>query len=317
MKSRVFLHHQRCAGGNDKMIYYLASRFRLPAAFADVVYLTQIDQAEAIRTGVEHWRRNRPRCSGALYWQLNDCWPVTSWASIDYAGRWKALQYTARRFFAPVALSLEDDGSQVGVYLANDTPQGWQGELRWSLETLQGKKIEAGQEAVNAVPLAPSLLHKFDFTHQIRQHGSKNLVFVAEVWQAGQRLSSQVAIFALEKDLWLPDPGLAYTIQVENEELVIDLSARALARFVALSFCGATKCVIFSDNFFDLPAGRMQRVNCPLPTGWNLGQARQNLIVRSLADVKPAGTALSDRIQHLLIGLKPANLVGQLFSRLM
>jgi len=140
---------------------------------------------------------------------------------------------------------------------------------------------------------------------------------VVELYQSGQRLFCQAAVFALEKDLRLPDPGLVYTIQSENWLLVVDLSARALARFVALSFCGATKCVIFSDNFFDLPAGRMQRVNCPLPTGWNLEQARQNLIVRSLADVKPAGTALSDRIQRLLIGLKPANLAGQLFSRLM
>ena len=315
LKSRVLLHHQRSAGGNDKMIYYLTGRFRLPADFADVVYLTQVDQAEAIRIGVEHWRRNRPRCSGALYWQLNDCWPVTSWASIDYAGRWKVLHYAARRFFAPLALSLEDRGSQIGVYLANDTPQDWQGELHWSLETLQGEKIEAGQETANAAPLASSLLRKFDFSTQLKRHGAENLVFVAELWQAGERLALQVAAFALEKDMQLPDPGLAYKIRELSTGLFIDISASALARFVCLSFSGGD--AIFSDNFFDLPAGRTQRVTCSLPAGWTLEQARQNLQVRSLADVKPAGTRLSDSIRRILIRLQPVNLVSQIFVKFM
>jgi beta-mannosidase len=317
LKSSVFLHHQRSAGGNDKMLFYLTNRFRLPAGFADVVYLTQIDQAEAIRTGVEHWRRNRPRCSGALYWQLNDCWPVTSWASIDYAGRWKALHYAARRFFAPVALSLEDDGSQVAVYLTNDTPRVWQGEVHWSLETLQGEKIETGQEAVNAAPLLASLLRKFDFSAQLDQHGVNNLVFVAELWQSSLRLACQVALFAFEKNMRLPDPGLTYKVRDVSKNLIIDITSRALARFVHLSFSGTPQGTIFSDNFFDLPAGRTQRITCSLPPGWNLEQARQNLVVGSLADVSPAGTAFSDRLQHILIGMKPGNLVRQVFVRFM
>ena len=317
LKASVFLHHQRSAGGNDKMLFYLTNRFRLPADFADLVYLTQIDQAEAIRIGVEHWRRNRPRCSGALYWQLNDCWPVTSWASIDYAGRWKALQYAARRFFSPVALSLEDSGSQVRVFLANDTSQGWQGEMRWSLETLQGGKIESGQEAVNAAPLVASLVRKFDFTVQLHQHGAENLVFVAELWHASQRLACHVALFTPEKDIQLPNPGMVCKIRDVSKELIIDITSSALARFVCLSFTGATECTIFSDNFFDLPAGRTQRITCPLPAGWNLEQARQNLVVGSLADVKPAGSALADRFQHILIGMKPGNLVRQIFVRFM
>jgi hypothetical protein len=88
-----------------------------------------------------------------------------------------------------------------------------------------------------------------------------------------------------------------------------------LARFVRLSFSGVD--TIFSDNFFDLPAGRMQRITCPLPAGWTLEQARQHLTVHSLADVKPSGTALSDRLQHILIGMKPGNLVRQIFVRFM
>jgi beta-mannosidase len=124
-----------------------------------------------------------------------------------------------------------------------------------------------------------------------------------------------MAAFAPEKDMLLPDPGITYKIRELSTGLFIDISANALARFVCLSFSGADP--IFSDNFFDLPAGRSQRITCPLPAGWTLEQARQNLSVRSLADVKPAGTLLADRIRRISIGLKPVNLVSQIFVKFM
>src|SRR5579884_4117786 len=77
-------------------------------------------QAEAIKVGAEHLRRSRPRTMGSLYWQLDDCWPVASWSSIDYYGRWKALQYAARRFFAPVLVSPADENGNLRVYLVSD-----------------------------------------------------------------------------------------------------------------------------------------------------------------------------------------------------
>ena len=80
---------------------YLQQTYRYPTEFTTLLYASQLLQADAIRYGVEHFRRNRGRCMGAVYWQLNDCWPVVSWSSIDYGGRWKALHYYAKRFFCP------------------------------------------------------------------------------------------------------------------------------------------------------------------------------------------------------------------------
>jgi beta-mannosidase len=94
-----------------------------------------------MRTGVEHWRRH-PACSGALYWQLNDCWPVISWSSIDYYGRWKALHYASKRFFAPLLLSIEDEGKSMRVFLTNERLEPWTGEVHWSLETLRGEHLD-------------------------------------------------------------------------------------------------------------------------------------------------------------------------------
>jgi beta-mannosidase len=307
MESPVMLHHQRSVGGNDKILYYLTDRFRLPASFSDLIYLTQIQQAEAIRIAVEHWRRNRPRCSGALYWQINDCWPVTSWASIDFDGCWKALQFAARRFYAPLALSIEDDGSHIRVFMANDHPHRWQGLCCWSLETLYGEIVESGRKEVDASPISATCLGEFDFTHALRKHGAANLVFMSGLYEAGECLTRQAVLFAREKDITLPNPDLHWEIKLAGELLNIALTANTFARYVELHIDGAD--VIFSDNFFDLAACETVQVQCPLPDGWTLEQVRQSLRVRSLADVVPAGSKTSDFLKHILLGLKPASLM--------
>ena len=315
LDSTVMHHHQRSVGGNDKMLYYLTDRFRLPAAFSDLVYLTQVQQAEAIRIGIEHWRRNRPRCSGALYWQLNDCWPVTSWASVDYEGRWKALQYAARRFYAPLALSLEEEGSRVCVFVANDHPHPWQGTWRWSLETLDGEKVQAGNEDATAFPLSATCLHEFDFAPAVKKYGAAHLLFTAELYNDDQRLDWRTALFAKEKDMTLPNPEIHWDMTQEGEHLVFALTANAFARFVWLQLEGAGP--VFSDNFFDLPACWTVHIRCPLPAGWTVEQAKRALRVRSLSDVLPAGSKTSDKVKHLLLGLKPASLLTRIIFNFM
>jgi beta-mannosidase len=310
MESQVMLHHQRSAGGNDKILYYLTDRFPLPSSFSDLIYLTQIQQAEAIRIAVEHWRRNRPRCSGALYWQVNDCWPVTSWASIDYEGRWKALQYAARRFYAPLTLSIEDHGNRMRVFAANDYSTPWQGVWSWSLETLDGEKVEASSRAVNVSENASACLGAFDFTEAVRKYGATRLIFVARLYDGSKCLASQTALFAREKRITFPDPELHWDVTQEDGQLMISLSARALARFVWLQFDGAD--AIFSDNFFDLPACETVQIHCTLPSCWTLEQAKRALRIRSLADVVPAGSAANNAIRHFWMGVKPASLFTRL-----
>ena len=136
LTSYVMEHHQRSWVGNGLMIAQMADTFRMPKDFESLVYLSLILQAEGIRYGVEHWRRYPRRVSGTLYWQLNDCWPVASWSSLDYFGRWKALLYAARRFYAPLLLSIVDKPTEQDVYITSDLCETWEGCVRWSLETL-------------------------------------------------------------------------------------------------------------------------------------------------------------------------------------
>ena len=278
MTSYVMEHHQRSYIGNGRIIAYLTDHFRLPKDFASTIYLSQVLQAEAMRMAVEGWRRQRQRCSGTLYWQLNDCWPVASWSSVDYFGRWKALQYAARRFFDPLLLSVDEQGQSASLYLTNDRTTPWQGEVRWSLEGLDGAVLASGVEPAFAPPLSTTLVRQLDFQGSLE--ATRQIVLVTELWHADQRSLLQVTSFVPSKHLPLVDPQLSVEIHTSGELLVLDVTARSLARFVELSLDGVD--LIFSDNYFDLPAGRTLRVTCPLPQGWDASRAAHRLHIRSL-----------------------------------
>jgi beta-mannosidase len=305
MTSYIMEHHQRNAAGNGKIVTYLTDHFRLPQDFESLIYLSQLLQAEAVRIGVEHWRRNRHRTSGALYWQLNDCWPVASWASLDYFGRWKALHYAARRFYAPILLSAEDwtpaalhvhdptqalknyrahleSGLQVALYVTNDLTEQWPGTVRWSLETLEGKRIEAGEEAVTVPALSSVCVCKLDFAGQVSAENYRQVALVYELWQGDERVSMGMVPCAPDKHLALTDPQLRYTVRENDGGFEVEVTVQRLARFVWLALEGAD--VVFSDNYFDLPAGRTASVTLPAPEGWTTEHVRESLRVRSLAD---------------------------------
>jgi beta-mannosidase len=301
-------HHQRCPDGNARILFYMAQQFRLPGDFPSFVYLSQILHAEAMRVGVEHWRRARARCSGALYWQLNDCWPVSSWASIDYFGRWKALQYATRRFYAPILLSaeLESETSAVSVAITNDTPDAWRGEIRWTLERFSGEAVAGGHESVVAAALATTEVCRVDVPAELVDR--RSTVLVTELFDAESgRVACSVTTFVPDKQLALVRPAIEWHIEARAEgrggavgagrggavgagrgesiaagRATIHLRSDSLARWVELSLDGAD--VVFSDNYFDIPAGRPMEVSFDLPTGWSIDLVRQGLRIRSVVD---------------------------------
>ena len=279
--SPVLDFHQKNPAGNARILYYLAQQYRLPRDFDGLIYLSQILQAEAMRVGVEHWRNERGRCGGALYWQLNDCWPVSSWSSIDYFGRWKALQYATRRFYAPVLLSARIEGAVATLFVTNDLPAAWQGEVLWHLERLDGTVEATGRLSVEAAALATTEICRVDVPETIADR--RATVLVAELLAAGASTALVVTPFVADKHLALRHPGLDIAVAEDTPgRAAISLRSDSLARWVELSLEGAD--VVFSENYFDLPAGRPTRILCPLPPGWSIERARQALRVRSVVD---------------------------------
>ena len=294
-------HHQRCPTGNARILYYMAQQFRLPKDFASMIYLSQVLHAEAMRVGVEHWRRLRDRCSGALYWQLDDCWPVSSWASIDYFGRWKALQYATRRFFAPVLLTAEVtaemtaevaaevEGDAVSLAVVNDGAAAWRGEVRWSLERLDGTAVASGQEAVEAAGAATTSVATVPVAASAEER--RSLVLVSELLEAGSRRTLLVTPFVPDKQLPLRRATIELTVELAAGEaaepsgpvmLAVRLRSDTLARWVELSLDGQD--AVFDDNYFDLPAGREVVVGFAAPEGWDPARVRRALRVRSVVD---------------------------------
>ncbi len=117
----VMEHHQRHPEGNSIITETFTRYFRRPEGFENIVYLSQVQQALAMKKAVEYWRALRPACMGTLYWQLNDNWPVCSCSSIEYGGKWKLLHYMAKRFFAPVIISsFQKRSGEVEIWVIND-----------------------------------------------------------------------------------------------------------------------------------------------------------------------------------------------------
>ncbi|MCG2788082.1 MAG: glycoside hydrolase family 2 protein [Anaerolineae bacterium] len=269
MTSYIMEHHQRSGSGNGLMIAQMTDTFRMPKNFESLVYLSLLLQAEGIRYGVEHWRRNRDRVSGTLIWQLNDCWPVASWASLDYYGRWKALHYAAKRFYAPLLLSVADHGKTMKVHITSDQTEPVDALIRWRLETLDGQVLQKGEQFVRAMALADTLAGSYDFSTLVNAENQRTVIFVAELWLKNELATRKTTLFAANKHLELRNPELGLKTRAEDQTLFVDVSARTLARFVELSIEGADP--VFSDNYFDVPAGATVSVTCPLPENWTKG----------------------------------------------
>jgi len=282
MTSYIMEQHQKNASGNSMMVRQMLDMFRLPKDFESLVYLSLALQAEGIRYGVEHWRRHPDRVAGILYWQLNDCWPVASWSSLDYFGRWKALHYAARRFYAPVMLSIEDKPPEQAVYVSNDLLEPWEGSVKWSLETLDGEGLASGQAPVKAAAQSATQVCKLDFSDRVSDDNLRSLVFIAELWQGDQMVACQTAFFAPIKHLALSDPKIAVKLHAEKNQLIVDLASNSLALLVEVSLDNAD--VIFSDNYFNIPAGGIIHITCPMPAGYTLERAKVEFHVRSVYD---------------------------------
>lgn len=260
--SRVMERHQRNQAANGKILSYLSQTFRYPNSFDDLLYASQLMQAEAIRYGVEHWRRNRGRCMGAIIWQLNDIWPVASWASIDYYGRWKALHYAAKRFFAPVMISAEEEGElsqnpKINEYhpapleksfrlnVCNETLRDVTGEVVWALRAPDGAIVRQNQQTLTIPAMSAKWLDKVDCADASLTGHYVSFTFVVD----DVALSEGTCIFCAPKHFEFVDPRL--TVETRGDTIIV--TSHAYAKQVWLESEDAD--LLLDDNAFDMNPG--------------------------------------------------------------
>ncbi|GGG03594.1 beta-mannosidase [Paenibacillus abyssi] len=285
--SYVMEKHQKNGAANGKILYYLSENFKYPKDFESMVYASQLLQAEAIKYGVEHWRRNRGRCMGSIYWQLNDCWPVASWSSIDYYGRWKALHYFAKRFYAPVLLSACEEGTGVTLHVTNETMSLVSGTIHWKLRDHRSGIVKEGSAEITVDALQAKQGIALDFREELStglamRQSYLEFMFVAD----GREVSGGTVLFTKAKHFDFLDPQIAVEVSETKDGFVIGLRAEAFAKYVGLQLAEADG--RFDDNFFDLSGSASREVvldKSSLSEALTLEQLKQQLRVTSLYDL--------------------------------
>jgi len=278
----VMEHHQRSGIGNTTIMQYLLDWFRLPTSFEMTLWTSQILQGMAIKYAVEHWRRNMPRGMGTLYWQLNDVWPVASWSSLDYHGRWKALHYMARHFYAPVLLSgLEDANHKtVELHVTNDTARTVTGTIRWQLTDLTGKTVRAGTVPARARPRANTRITTLDLH---REFDPRHRLLWIALTVNGKTVSRNLVHLARPKHLELARPRIRTAVRpVGNNQFEIRLRTDrpALWVWVGLQNCACRA----TDNFFHLQPRRTHTIRITPERELSVAAVRAGLTVGSLRD---------------------------------
>ena len=262
--SPVMEHHQRSQPGNKQLLKFALEWFRFPDQHDDFVLLTQLVQALAVKTGVEHWRRNMPETMGVLYWQLNDCWPCPSWSSIDFFGRWKAIHFLAAHFFAPVLVSgLENkETGTVAVHLSNDLRREVRGVIRLLATDLDGSTLK--QEAWPVTATAGTCLEVgvADLQSQIQQHGKEGvLVWIEFAEEDGNpaTASRNLVLFDRPRRMELRASGLHCEVFPQGDEsFLVTVTAKKPALWIWLDTTEFD--TRFSDNGRCLRAGETWRV---------------------------------------------------------
>ena len=258
--SYIMEKHQRNGAANGKIMNYMQQTYKYPTKFETVIYASQLLQADAIRYGVEHFRRNRndSRCMGAVYWQFNDCWPVASWSSVDYCQRLKALHYYAKRFFAPIMISCEEEGmlgsgqelvrlpfefnKSIKLNVANESMNDEDVVVKWQIRNVKAEVLEEHEETIHVSALTSVWLDKIELPDIkiYEEYVSYEALINNEV------VSEGTVIFSYPKYFRYENPELSCTVDGDS----ITVSSKTYAKSVEI--LNDNEDLILSDNYFDL-----------------------------------------------------------------
>jgi len=278
--SPVMQAHQKNVGGNERIRTYMLREYREPKDFESFLYVSQVLQAEAIKVGAEHLRRQRPRTMGSLYWQLNDCWPVASWSSIDYYGHWKALHYYARRFYDDVLVTPWEENETVSVYVVSDKLQATPAELRVRVMDFSGNVLLEKSQPVTVPELSSKPYVSFTRDDLLKGTDARHAVAVFELMQGSRLISRNLYLFDRTRNLELPSPSIQADLSGAGGTYTLRLQSAVLARDVYVSF-GDSDAEI-SDNYFHLLPN--EPVTLQIKSKADLNQLRSSLRVRNITD---------------------------------
>lgn len=277
--SRIMDNHQKCKGGSAKLMWYLSEQYLYPSAFENLVYASQLLQADAIRYAVEHFRRERGYCMGSTYWQFNDCWPVASWASVDSLGRYKALHYAARRFYAPIAMGLFLENGKLTVNVSNETMGDFHGRLVLSLRKGDFTLLDQKTQDVNVTALSS----QDALVYPVCCQDPYDAYLCAELFdENGALLSRRVETLVAPKHFTWRKPQITASFRNIEGGVEITVQSDVFANGVFLDFQDFD-CVL-SDNFFPLTDEKPYVLT--VKTDRSARELEENLMIKTIYDIR-------------------------------
>ncbi|MBO3103874.1 glycoside hydrolase family 2 protein [Cellulomonas fengjieae] len=244
----TFLLHQKADDGNGKLDRGLEPHLGVPDDFADWHWATQLNQARAVRFALEHYRSWWPRTAGAIVWQLNDCWPVTSWAAIDSDERPKPLWYALRAAFAPRILTVQPREDREVLVVVNETPTIWQGTVSLSRRLLDGTVL--AQEEL-ALAVGAWSVGQFSLPAAVATPDAPE----QEVLVVRLGAAQAVHTWAEDVDLALDPSPLHASVTPVQDGYRVDVTASSLARDVTLLVDRLDPDAVVDTALVDIPAG--------------------------------------------------------------
>lgn len=311
LSSDVFKSHQKCANGNDKMIYYIASRFNLPKEFKDYVYLSQVTQNECIADATEHWRRNKGRCNGSMYWQFNDCWGVCSWSSLDYYGNYKALQYGAKHFNAPLSISIENTSDYIRVFVLNDLNESKTVDAEYEIFDFENGTLETNKKTLTVSAVKNSVVFDLNVPFICSEYDKKRTGIAVRLYENSALIQQKTVLFCRENELHLPKAELKTVFEETADGLKVTVSSEKYARLVKVESSKST--LPFSDNFFDLLPGQKKTVTIKNDMSISTTELRNSITTYSLSDIPFSNNKLDTKFKQLKVFLSPTNISNAIY----
>ena len=284
--SPVMNWHQRDGSGRGNEIIHdmILHYFRPPKDFETTLWLGQILQGYGIKIGAEYWRQTMPKSMGCVYWQYNDIWPGMSWSSVDYFGRWKALHYLARKFYAPMLVSgLENmkDGT-IDIFVTSDLLEAKHGKLTWNITDLNGKSLARESRGMKIEARKSEKVKTLNLQEQIQKVGANNFYTWLKLEVDGKTVSDNLVLLALPKELKLPDPELTASVGESGDGFLVTIQSENPALWVWLNLENAD--AKYSNNFFHLMPGSPQTILVQPKQRLSKDDFMKELKVRSLFD---------------------------------
>ena len=247
LSSSVMEHHQRNDRGNTIILSTMLRYFHLPSSFIHQIYISQIQQSFAMQTAIEYWRSKRPRCMGTLYWQLQDNWPVASWSSIEYGGKWKALHYRAKQFYHPLLLTFQKEEDDVLLIGVNDNTISRIGSVHIQKVYYDGKieEIATKQTSINA----QGTTQLFRYKESDSERKQDYCLYAFFETKIGEIFESYF-FPTFYKSMNLLKPVITITPNSEEEITSFTILSNAVALYYSIDH--PEKRIQLSDNFFHL-----------------------------------------------------------------